>query len=105
MTLQNLLANIPSRLDNEQFEPIAHKGSVTIERILSRGHSSPAAGWYDAKEDEWVLLVEGEAILEFADGHQHRLQRGDHLLIPAHCRHRVAWTPADRTTIWLAVHF
>ena len=105
MTLQNLLANIPARLDSEQFEQLACKGKVFIERILSRGHSSPAAGWYDAEEDEWVLLVEGEAILEFADGRQHRLQRGDHLLIPAYCRHRVAWTPADRTTIWLAVHF
>lgn len=105
MKPQNLLANIPARLDSEQFEPIAHKGSVTIERILSRGQSSPACGWYDQDADEWVLLVEGEAILEFADGRQQRLQKGDHLLIPARCQHRVAWTPANRTTIWLAVHF
>lgn len=105
MTLQNLLADIPARLDHEQFESIAHQGGVTIERILSRGQSSPATGWYDQDADEWVLLVEGEAILEFADGRQHRLKKGDHLLIPAHCQHRVAWTPADRTTIWLAVHF
>jgi cupin 2 domain-containing protein len=105
MTLQNLLATIPAQLDTELIEQIASKGKVVIERILSRGQSSPTSGWYDQPEDEWVLLLEGEAMVDFADGRQYHLHRGDHLLIPAHCQHKVAWTPSDRTTIWLAVHF
>jgi cupin 2 domain-containing protein len=30
---------------------------------------------------------------------------GDSVLLPAHCRHRVAWTAPDQVTIWLALHF
>ena len=44
------------------------------------------------------VLFEGEA-------EPRTLRAGDHLLIPAHTRHRVAWTDPDRDTIWLAVHY
>ncbi|HEX9801972.1 MAG TPA: cupin, partial [Gammaproteobacteria bacterium] len=27
-----------------------------------------------------------------------------YLLLPAHCRHRVAWTAAGGETVWLAIH-
>ena len=30
---------------------------------------------------------------------------GDDLDIPAHKKHRVAWTTPDEPTIWLAVHY
>ena len=105
MQLQNLLADIPAQLDSELSERLVSKGAVTIERILSRGQSSPDSGWYDQNEDEWVAVIEGDAILTFADGRDYHLHAGDHLLIPAHSQHRVSWTPSDRTTIWLAIHF
>ncbi|MFP8878842.1 MAG: phosphoribosylaminoimidazole carboxylase, partial [Myxococcota bacterium] len=34
-----------------------------------------------------------------------RLGPGDHLNIPAHTRHRVAWTDPDQATIWLAIFY
>ena len=105
MQLQNLFVDIPAQLDSERCERLVSQGAVTIERILSRGQSSPDSGWYDQTEDEWVVVLEGEAILTFADGRDYHLHAGDHLLIPAHSQHRVSWTPSDRTTIWLAVHF
>jgi cupin 2 domain-containing protein len=33
------------------------------------------------------------------------LSPGDHLLIPAGCRHRVERTDLTQKTVWLAVHF
>jgi cupin 2 domain-containing protein len=33
------------------------------------------------------------------------LQPGDHLIIPAHRRHRVEWTHPDQPTVWLALHY
>jgi cupin 2 domain-containing protein len=50
--------------------------------------------------------LQGAAGLEF-EGKEEitRMDKGDHLLIPAHVRHRVAWTSTDQPTIWLAVHF
>ena len=60
--------------------------------------SSPKDLWYD----QWVMVLKGEAVLEFGDGELVEMKPGDHLLIPKHMKHRV-----DRTserTIWLAVH-
>ncbi|MGL4319019.1 MAG: cupin domain-containing protein, partial [Pseudomonas sp.] len=57
---------------------------------------------YDQPKPEWVALLKGCASLQFADGSL-ELAAGDALLIPAHCRHRVAACSAD--AIWLALHF
>ena len=101
----NLFADIPQHLDDELFQEILSRGNIRIERIVSRGHHSPQGFWYDQPWDEWVLVVQGCAGLAFEDEPSVvELKPGDHLLIPAHRRHRVAWTARDGDTIWLAVH-
>ena len=103
--LCNLFQNLPNTLTAEAFETLFSNPSVLIERIVSQGQSTPDQDWYDQSEDEWVILLQGAARLSFKDPVQNiPLVPGDHLLIPAHCLHRVDWTPADQTTIWLAVH-
>jgi cupin 2 domain-containing protein len=77
---------------------------VRVERIVSRGHVSPAGFWYDQTQDEWVVLLAGAAELSFADGRRVRLAPGDHVHLPAHERHRVEWTDPAQETVWLAVH-
>ena len=103
--MKNLYADIPDNLDAEQFEALLRAGSVRIERILSRGQTSPAQGWYDQTEHEWVLVLEGRGIIGFADGREIKLQKGDCLNIPAHVKHKVKWTDPDNTTIWLCVFY
>lgn len=100
----NLLADIPANLPQELFQTLIEAGNVRIERIVSHGHKSPDGFWYDQSADEWVLLLRGAARLEFDDGRTQRLAPGDHSWIPAHARHRVAWTDPDQPTVWLAVH-
>jgi cupin 2 domain-containing protein len=56
---------------------------------------------YDQTQDEWVVLLEGEAELEVAGRHV-RLRAGDWLVLPAHTSHRVLATSAGAR--WLAVH-
>jgi cupin 2 domain-containing protein len=51
-----------------------------------------------------VLLVAGSAVLEFNGGTRRELKPGDWALLPAQCRHRVAWTDPECETLWLAVH-
>lgn len=99
--LLNLLATLPIPGEEEHFQVLFESPAVRIERIVSDGHSSPCDFWYDQPHDEWVMLVQGAAVLGFEDGEQ-PLVPGDSLLIPAHRRHRVAST-AGRT-VWLAVH-
>lgn len=82
------------------------RSQITTECILSRGHISASGHWLDQGRDEWVLLLQGHAVLEFEGQPQPmNLQPGEYLLIPAHCRHRVAWTDPKNVTLWLAVHF
>jgi cupin 2 domain-containing protein len=102
----NIYSNIPNDLPDELIEVISKSRGVRIERIVSRGHRSPEGFWYDQEENEFVLLVSGEAELLFEEDNESvRLEAGDYLVIPAHSRHRVAWTAPDRDTVWLAVHF
>jgi cupin 2 domain-containing protein len=105
MHADNIFESIPEDLEKEIFESLVQSSNVTVERIISRGHSSPATGWYDQPRDEWVMLVRGEAVLSFENGSEVRLKEGDHINIPAHTRHKVSWTHPDTETIWLAVHY
>lgn len=84
----------------------AGSGNVRIERIVSRGHASPAGFWYDQDTIEWVALLKGSATLRFENEPEPmELQPGDWIEIPAHCRHRVEATSAKVTTVWLAIHW
>ena len=105
ITNGNIFANIPRQLPEELFESILKRAHVRIERIISRGHVTPANHWYDQDVDEWVMLVQGQARIVYEEGNETiHLTAGDFLLIPAHTRHRVDWTVPDLDTIWLAIH-
>ncbi|MDP5291263.1 cupin domain-containing protein [Oceanimonas sp. CHS3-5] len=99
----NLFHPLPADMTEERFENLLATPHVRIERIVSQGHTSPAQGWYDQDEDEWVLVLTGSGTLEFEDGRRQMLAPGDHLYIPAHQKHRVCYTAPDEPTIWLAV--
>ncbi|MDT8451413.1 MAG: cupin domain-containing protein [Gammaproteobacteria bacterium] len=103
--MKNLFEAIPENLDSELMTRLVDNDQVKIERIVSRGHRSPDSGWYDQNENEWVMLVQGEATLAFADAASMTLRAGDFVNIPAHTKHRVAWTTPETETIWLAVHY
>jgi cupin 2 domain-containing protein len=102
----NLFADIPDELPEEAVATLAASDHVRIERIVSRGHASAPGFWYDQAEHEWVAVLQGSAQIAF-DGCSQPvvLERGDHLLIEAHRRHRVVSTAPGRETIWLAVFF
>ncbi|MFW6322367.1 MAG: cupin domain-containing protein [Guyparkeria sp.] len=103
--IANLLKYLPERLSEERFDTLVDAEHVTVERIVSRGHTSPAAGWYDQPRHEWVVVLKGRGMVAFEDGEEVTLGPGDHLGIPAHRRHRVAWTDPEEDTVWLAVHY
>jgi len=104
--MDNLLETIPDDSTQEQVYPLFEGKAARIERIVSRGQASPPGFWYDQDLDEWVAVLAGSAGLRFEDRPDIlELRPGDHVLIPAHRRHRIAWTDATGPTIWLAVHF
>lgn len=104
-TADNLFADIPSVLTTEQFDTLLETPHCRLERIISIGHATPPGEWYDQLRDEWVILLQGQARVRFADEMIERLLgAGDYLWIPAHCRHRVEWTSQQPPAIWLALH-
>jgi cupin 2 domain-containing protein len=107
MTLSNFFAEMPrSTAESESFSDLLKRPGLRIERIVSHGQSSPPDFWYDQTENEWVLIVQGEASLRFADEAAPRqLKTGDFVEIAAHRKHRVDWTTPDEPTIWLAVFY
>ncbi len=106
MKIGHLFDVSPSGADGELFDELAAGDHVRIERIVSTGQSSPPGFWYDQESHEWVIVLRGRAGLELEDeGEVVELGPGDHLDIPAHRKHRVAWTSTDEPTIWLAVHY
>ena len=105
MTAENLFALPADRpAAEEQLDLLAQGNGLRIERIVSRGHTTAKGRWYDQEQAEWVVLLQGEASLEWDDGSRTALAAGDWLLIPAHKRHRVTSTTAQPPCIWLAVH-
>ncbi len=105
--IRSVLASIPPDLAArpELSEVLAQDAHARVERIVSRGHASPPDFWYDQAETEWVLLVAGRARLRFHPDRVLELKAGDHVLIPAHARHRVEWTDPSCETVWIAVFF
>ena len=68
----NLFADIPARLAQEEITTLMSSADLRIERIVSRGQSSPPGFWYDQPQAEWVIVLAGCAELTFeGDGATH----------------------------------
>lgn len=105
MDVPNIFQSIPRDLSEEVFESLVDAKGVRIERIVSKGHTSPETGWYDQAKSEWIILLKGEAVITFEEEGEARLVPGSYVNIPAHKRHRVSWTDPEVETVWLAVHY
>ena len=104
ISVLNLLADLPAARDGEVTQTLLAGRGFRVERIVSRGQSSPEAFWYDQDDAEWVMLLRGAARLAIqGEVGERALGPGDAIFLPARCRHRVAWTAPDEPTVWLAL--
>ena len=101
------LFEIPKNLPKEEWtEILALQGDFRIERILSNGQISPEGFSYDQTEDEWVLLMQGRAKIQFDeedDKSEIELIAGDFIQIPAHKKHHVTYTSSKVPCIWFCI--
>jgi diadenosine tetraphosphate (Ap4A) HIT family hydrolase len=77
---------------------LARGHGFTIEQILSGRLAAPVD--YRQDHDEWVVVLDGGAVLE-VDGVAHQLTPKDWFLLPANVPHRLVST--EPGTSWLAV--
>jgi cupin 2 domain-containing protein len=106
MKSSNIYSQLSKVPPNEFFETLLQTDAFTLERIVSKGHATPAGQWYDQARDEWVILLKGSAGLRIeGEPAVITLKPGDHMHLPAHRKHRVEWTAPAEETVWLALHF
>ena len=105
MNKNNIFQNLPVSVPEEIFENISEKRNVKIERIISEGQATSENYWYDQEQDEFVMLLQGKAQLNFIEDDPVILNPGDYIVIPAHKKHRVEWTSKTEKTIWLAFFY
>ena len=104
--IKNLFPVLPDKLENELFDVLAETKNVRIERILSGGQKTPDGQWYNQRQNEFVILMSGRAVLLFKENNcRYELREGDYINIPAGVMHRVEWTDVNKITVWLAVHY
>ena len=97
--MDNLFADASPPWEGERFDVLLRHKGLTIERIVS----SPriAHERYVQPQDEWVVLLQGQAVLD-VDGRKVALTPGDHLFLPAQTPHAVL--QVSDGALWLAVH-
>lgn len=102
--MKNIFDNILFDKNKEEVIEILKKKNIRIERIVSNGQRSEDGFWYDQEENEFVLLLQGDAVLEF-ENKEVSLKKGDCIDIKSHERHRIKYTSSDEPTVWLAVFY
>ncbi|KYZ78055.1 hypothetical protein AXX12_00470 [Anaerosporomusa subterranea] len=105
--MNNIFAKLPSQAQSsELINNLLQTRHFSLKRIISTGQATPDGEWYNQEEDEWCILLTGSAALRF-EGQSEliELKPGDHIHIPAHKRHQVAWTKLGEPSVWLALHY
>src|SRR3989344_6370505 len=103
--VNNIFSKIPKSFPKEIFNTIASSNKVKIQRIISRGHKTKDNYWYNQKQNEFVLLIEGSATLLFENNKRTNMKKGDYIIIPKRVKHRVENTSKKGNTIWLTVFY
>ncbi|MDD3055982.1 MAG: cupin domain-containing protein [Aliarcobacter sp.] len=104
MEKYNIFEKIIVDKTEEFFFEIFKNETIKIEKIVSNGQTSPENFWYEQEKSEFILLLEGFAILEF-ENREVELKKGDCLNIEAMEKHRVKFTSLNEPTIWFAVFY
>ena len=104
MEKYNIFDKIIVDKEEENFFEIFKNETIKIEKIVSNGQISPEIFWYEQEKSEFILLLEGFAILEF-ENRIVELKKGDCLNIEAYEKHRVKFTSLDEPTVWFAVFY
>jgi cupin 2 domain-containing protein len=99
MKTGNLHSDATPPAEGERFDVLLSHRGLTIERIVST--SKIASQLYVQEQDEWVVLLQGEALLD-VNGAEVALKSGGYVFIPSRTPHTVR--RVSDGAMWLAVH-
>lgn len=96
--LNNIYHTQEPKENSETFVTVFQNNSLKIESI--RSWLKAPGEVYNQEQDEWVLLVRGEASLQISE-QVLNMTKGDCCFIPRHTKHQVLSTSND--ALWLGV--
>jgi cupin 2 domain-containing protein len=99
MLIGNLFKDATHPPDGERFDTLLEHKNLVIERIVSPASTTRLE--YLQPQDEWVVLLKGEATMTVS-GESVELTSGDYVLLPARVPHTVE--RVSEGAVWLAVH-
>lgn len=109
MQKKHIYENILIDKSKEEFLDLLNHDNIRIERIVSNGQKSEEDFWYEQEENEFVLLLDGDAVLEIQneDGSikEIELNKNEYINIKAYVKHRVKYTNTSKPTVWLAIFY
>jgi cupin 2 domain-containing protein len=88
-------------LSEELTTILAENPNIRVERIVSTGQVSD---WYNQSQSEFVVLLQGNAAIEF-ESRTVKMSKGDTQLIQPHERHKVSYTSSEPPCVWLCVFY
>jgi cupin 2 domain-containing protein len=95
----NFFAEASTPQEGERFDMLLSHRNLRVERIISSSRITAHA--YVQPQDEWVMLVRGQARLQVG-AKPIDLNEGDYVFLPAGTPHSVE--NASEGAMWLAVH-
>ena len=98
MQIGNLFADATPPPRGERFETLLSHRNLVVERIVSPASTTRAE--YLQPQDEWVVLLKGEATMT-VDGEAVELKAGNYVFLPARVPHTVE--RVSDGAVWLAV--
>ena len=102
MEVKNIFSDIDEFEGARQYSVIHDTPHCRIERIVSPDYSTPEGLYYEQEFDQFVYLVQGEAVIEL-DKVSRKLCKGDYLFIPRGCKHRIEKSSGEPASTWLCV--
>ncbi len=89
----------------ENYFDLLKGNKFKLEKIVSKGYSTPENKWLSGNKNEFVILLKGKAELLFESGIKLKLNEGDYFTIPANTKHKVTKTSKKPVCYWLTIHF
>ncbi len=99
LPIGNLFEHMIPPNTGEGFTTLLAHRNLVVERIISSDAITPTE--YVQTQDEWVVLLQGEAELLVA-GRHYTLKSGDYIFLPALTPHTLLHTSVG--ALWLGVH-
>ncbi len=91
----------PSTIE-EDIVTLVDNDAIRVVQIVSKGACSKRDLWYDDNFGEFIYMLKGVGVIQFEEGYDERLNKGNNIYIAPHMKHRVSYTSAD--AVWLCVY-